>query len=81
VGTGVVVTSTAVGGAEVKVASAAIPVVAVGALGCWVVIVGGGLLAGSLQPATPTVSSTSNTQVNNTLLFIFASLDPDAKSE
>jgi hypothetical protein len=44
-------------------------------------MVGGGLLAGSLQPVTPTASSTSNTQVNNTLLFIVASLDPVAKSQ
>jgi hypothetical protein len=79
VGTGVVVTNTAVGGAEVKVASAAIPTVELGTPDCWVDTVGGGLLAGNLQAVTPIASITSIMQVKNNLLFIVASLDPDAK--
>jgi hypothetical protein len=63
----------------VTVASAAIPVVEVGAFACWVVIVGGGLLAGNLQAVIPIANSTSTTQVKNTRLIIVASLNPDAK--
>ena len=82
VGTGVVVTSTAVGGAEVKVGSAAIPVVEVGTAR----LLGRYWLAGGCLPVIcrlplQLASSTSSTQVKNTLLFIVASLDPDAKSQ
>jgi hypothetical protein len=78
-GIGVTVTITAVGGAEVRVGSAAIPVVAVATIGCPVVTTVGGLpLAGNLQPAAPTARSTSSIQVKNTFLLIFASLEPIA---
>ncbi len=77
-GTGVTVTITAVGGAEVRVGSAAIPVVEVGTTGGWPVAGGGLPLAGNLHPANPTASITSSIQVKNTFLFIVASLEPDA---
>jgi hypothetical protein len=81
VGTDVTVTNAGVGGAEVNVASAAIPVVEVGTTACWVVTtVGAPLLAGNLQAVTPIASSTSSIQVKNILLFIIVSLEPGAKS-
>jgi hypothetical protein len=79
VGTDVTVTNAGVGGAEVNVASAAIPVVEVGTTACWVVTtVGAPPLAGNLQAVT-IASNTSSIQVKNILLFIIISLEPGAK--
>src|SRR5512136_1849127 len=76
-GTDVTVTNTAVGGgAEVLVASAAIPVVAVGWV-CVSVSTGGGVpLAGSLQAVITTASIVNRIPVMMIFFFIFSSLAP-----
>ena len=65
----------AVGGADVFVASAATPVVAVGGRG---EVVGGGLLDGSWHAVTISANSNSTTPQDNIFLFMVPSLGPKA---